>query len=870
MRTLKHTITGLSTTIKIKLKMIVSILLIFLFIVPVESSGQENLYQFRKFPQNITPPADFTFVPKKPGHYSAQDWQAAIDSTWGPGLPTQTKLNLFDEACNKLDAEYAAFQNLNVNWDSLYTLYHTEINSGVSRGRFAAIMNHLSLALHELHTGIIDAPVMYTPPAPGVPLFYVGSNLANTSHFGATLTPLPDSTALVIKSTINHPIGLEPGDIVLGYDGILWKNLYKALLNAQLPLHTLWGMVAVASDLNSFTHMVLSDAGMNWHLFDTLDVVKYSTGDTLHFPTSSLAGQSEFIWGNEQLAIPGVPWVYQGTANLMDPDDFGDAISWGIVDGTNIGYIYALAWTRNVTTPGFNVSQQFYDAVDSLMNIYNTDGLIIDIRQNHGGSWQYQQGFSLLYNHTFTLFGLDKRGSDPNNHYQMVPNNTWNSYLITSGDPNTIYDRPIAVLTGPAAVSGGDMSILTLKYHPMTRLFGKQTNGAFSTISFPINLGGIPDWVLHYTFSNCYLLSDPGNYLAHIGFMPDEEVWFTPEDVANGDDTVVKAAMAWINSMIHIYNISKPPSFVQDTLTITANVANPNNHNINPAIIINTLDSVFVDSLPLFDDGNHGDSLAGDGLYGTFLNPLSLEDIFTISGSVTDLDSSNYHILPRVARFTTIGPVEYDSVIIYDGYSIGPFYNVPIDITITNKGSITTAKNVRVDLIIDHPNVVGINNTSQVIGDIAAGQTITCPDSFIIRMRDPAPVENIVLNFNFYSNNFLYWQDIDSIVLGLQKVDKYLPLTYSLSQNYPNPFNPITTIEFSIPKTEYVTLKIYNILGQEVSELVAKRLTPGNYKYTWDASGFASGVYYYKIQAGDPSTGSGYRYVQTKKLLLLK
>ena len=54
--------------------------------------------------------------------------------------------------------------------------------------------------------------------------------------------------------------------------------------------------------------MVLSDVGMNWHLFDTLDVVKYSNGDTSHFSTTSLAAQTGFIWGNEQLDIPGVPW----------------------------------------------------------------------------------------------------------------------------------------------------------------------------------------------------------------------------------------------------------------------------------------------------------------------------------------------------------------------------------------------------------------------------------------------------------------------------------------------------------------------------------------------------------------------------------
>jgi hypothetical protein len=101
------------------------------------------------------------------------------------------------------------------------------------------------------------------------------------------------------------------------------------------------------------------------------------------------------------------------------------------------------------------------------------------------------------------------------------------------------------------------------------------------------------------------------------------------------------------------------------------------------------------------------------------------------------------------------------------------------------------------------------------------------------------------------------------IVDGIEKNEiANPPAQYFLNQNYPNPFNPITTIEFSIPKTEFVTIKIFNLLGQKVVTLVSDKLNSGNYKYTWDASCFASGIYYYKIEAGS--------FIQTKKLILLK
>jgi len=86
---------------------------------------------------------------------------------------------------------------------------------------------------------------------------------------------------------------------------------------------------------------------------------------------------------------------------------------------------------------------------------------------------------------------------------------------------------------------------------------------------------------------------------------------------------------------------------------------------------------------------------------------------------------------------------------------------------------------------------------------------------------------------------------------------------FRLFQNYPNPFNPSTTIEFAIPRSEFVTLKIYNILGKEVATLVSEKLISGSYNYKWDASGLASGLYFYQL-----ITQNG--FLQTRKLVLLR
>jgi hypothetical protein len=112
---------------------------------------------------------------------------------------------------------------------------------------------------------------------------------------------------------------------------------------------------------------------------------------------------------------------------------------------------------------------------------------------------------------------------------------------------------------------------------------------------------------------------------------------------------------------------------------------------------------------------------------------------------------------------------------------------------------------------------------------------------------------------------------LDTALVGIDLMPiATVPQEYSLSQNYPNPFNPSTTIEFALPKSAFVTLKVYNLLGEEVATLVAEQRSAGIHRLNWDARGLATGVYLYRLKAGDPSNNSGQDFVQTKKLILLR
>jgi hypothetical protein len=140
--------------------------------------------------------------------------------------------------------------------------------------------------------------------------------------------------------------------------------------------------------------------------------------------------------------------------------------------------------------------------------------------------------------------------------------------------------------------------------------------------------------------------------------------------------------------------------------------------------------------------------------------------------------------------------------------------------------------------------VVSFNATNLDTGDYDATIVIACNDPLIAECIIPVHLHV-------------------SPATGIEgQITEHIPKRYMLYQNYPNPFNPGTTIEFDLPKTSEVSLKIFNILGEEVTTLVSDRLSTGSYSYDWDVGKLASGVYLYRLKAGD--------YVETRKMVLMR
>jgi hypothetical protein len=100
------------------------------------------------------------------------------------------------------------------------------------------------------------------------------------------------------------------------------------------------------------------------------------------------------------------------------------------------------------------------------------------------------------------------------------------------------------------------------------------------------------------------------------------------------------------------------------------------------------------------------------------------------------------------------------------------------------------------------------------------------------------------------------------VINSIEPDDPLIPSEYALNQNYPNPFNPTTSINFDLPHSSKVNIKIFNVLGEEVTTLVNRNLSPGKYQYNWNANGLASGLYFYRMETEE--------FVETRKMFLMK
>jgi hypothetical protein len=786
---------------------------------------------------------------KRASQYTREDWSTVIDSTWGPGQPAAEQLQVFDSFSNLVRQYWAGFPNLAPNcswWDSVRNVYRPQIGSGLSRGRFYALMSRMWMALSELHSYIYDPKVDQAFGStsfkyrPGVPLLNIGPYL--TSLLGAAVTPLPDSTNLVYRVAPDNPLHLEAGDLILGYEGIPWKRLYPQLVNAGVPV-SYWNSWPGSSPA-SVGQFWLMSVGLNWGLFETIDVVKYKSGDTLHLPTARLDTIFQSIWQSDQVPVAGVP--------MPETQAMDGPVTQGIVEGTNIGYIYVWDWYSALT------EQRFSAAIHDLCYTKGVDGLVIDCRMNWGGDFtRGNAGLSQLFNF------------DPTANLQRAARTSVTdcmAFALAASPwpivPTTLYQRPIALLIGPGCFSVGDYNALRLQFHPMARLFGKPTNGAF--VAGTSASGTLSDgWKYSFPTSMTYSLVPGEGYLLHKGAKPDEEVWLTRDGVAKGEDEVVKRALAWINTLSYAHDVQlTQPS--RDTLRITARVKNPLLHALKVTANLKDGLGTIIDSLVLKDDGLHGDGAAGDDLWGYRFVPPG-DAMIHLSVRTDDLSAATSRTLPDAAtiQFTRNALISVDTRLVELG---------PISMSTSRYDTTFLVRNIgyaadSLTVSLDPGTVLPDTAVSAFpkLFTLAPGdsQKVT----FRIRPYLLPPqyyVAQVIVEPKYafgparFEKNYQFQVVVTGSVSDLTDV----PTAFVLQQSYPNPFNPSTTIRYGLPHRSPVQLAVFNALGQKVATLVQEEQDAGYHEVKCDGKRLSSGVYFYRLVASD--------YVSTKRMLIVK
>lgn len=770
-----------------------------------------------------------------PSFYNRKsDWQWIIDSTWGSGEPLSGKLATFDLYQNFVRSYNSTFLWNSIDWDSLAISLRSRINDSTSRGGFARILNDLAAGTKDGHAYAYDDTVFSTPLNPGVPILEAGDGFIN--HFGAGLTPLADSSLLVYRVVPNHPLGLEPGDIILGYEGVPWHQIVHELLEGNVP-QSIWRAPAPSA----YRRYILESAGESWHLFDTIDVVKHSTGLIEHLPLDPMVNlvAPYYIINNEQMPVPGVP---------MPLGYFGDhgAVTYGIIDGTNIGYIYVYHQVYS------GVSTEFDVAVRTLMQ---TDGLIIDIRVNWGGSYGLNDGISRLMN--FPTYTLDvKERCSPGNLYDLCPSTGTGLIFDIPGDVGTYYDRPIAVLIGSGCVSYGDVSSWQLNYVPYAKFFGRSPAAAYSGM-WQSQQPSRPGYNLrcpNFTLVDHYL---PSEVRWGQEFPDFEEVWLTPDGVANGEDDVVSRALEWMNNLVYPHTVvtdKKCYSQNEDTVHLSTIIENPNSHQLSARAYLKTVSGVLIDSVNLVKQTLNSGS---ENWIANFDRP-SFEEMFKIAVTVFDETAADQFAVPNATRFTTVGPITLDSVLyikgLFDGYYIRPFFS--------NEGTDMTITNALLRIICNDPWVSSIAQSVINLPDIPPGETVGINSYCIVGYIDSLFPGYFNFKAEIIADYWTYWTDSTQVIVTGVQEEMLQPLTFKLEQNYPNPFNPRTTIKYQTPETGFVSLKVFDVLGSEVVTLINEEKSVGRYEIDFNATDLSSGVYFYQLRIGN--------YIETKKMLLMK
>ncbi|MBN2001166.1 serine hydrolase [candidate division KSB1 bacterium] len=572
---------------------------------------------------------------------------------------------------------------------------------------------------------------------------------------------------------------------------------------------------------------------------------------TLHQLLNHTGGVSDFsnenpAWGESVTSDPNRYWTPEQSLSLVLEPNFAPGTGWSY---SNTGYVLAGMTIKTVTDTQL-VSPSLHKYILDPLNLTST---YLDIEDSLAGEmadgWVYSSETRELYN------------------YSQVPRTAVYSSLWTCG---AMVSTAKDLARFAQALYGGEIL--------------SQTSLDKMLTVFPFDnpeLLGYGLGTMHKMWYNEELWMHGGDTIhfgAQAAYWPKHNISiavlinqrnYPYEDLYN------PVAAALFQSVLQYFEsphdkvypqrlIAFPAYYSPGTgpIRISVRLNNPENHEAQVFAKIRNLSSTFTDSTALNCFSTNGEYLEYSGSF----NPVSLEDEFIVGITSVDMVTEYRHSRENIGRFTSIGPLTVEKFeFLGQDTEANPGDLMLLKVTLRNQGSSATAQKVTAGLISYDP-LVSVPDYFRNFGDVKAGDAQAAPGVFSIRISTDCPDSTILpVGINIRSNDRYYWSD--TIFVSVKKPVSLVKNmaenqhSYQLMQNYPNPFNATTKFTYSLPSASHVELAVFSITGQKIDTLTQGYQTQGSHTIEWNAAGYASGVYIYRLVADF--------FVQTKKLVIV-
>lgn len=393
-------------------------------------------------------------------------------------------LVLFQRIWSDINEDFCGFKDFDLNWDDYKEKNYEAVEFADGYGDYLTILTDMAYQLHEGHSTISTKRMKGSNGR-----YALSFNVPIFLSFGYSQTKIGGCPVLtedkeVLIKNINdpeeNPYNLKPGDIILGYNGVPWKYWAEALNNAKLPKYSNPGASEGAREVN-----LLKSAVGNAQFFEVINIKRYETGEVETLPVVKTTNSSRCIeWQGTE-----VPGVKQPEVSRFE----NESMTYGIIEGTNIGYIYLTecpylfeefggdgypAWDKTI------FADEFDAALGQLME---TDGIIIDNRLNMGGRPEpFYKGLKRIIQldePEYLFVDLRRSLNIKDREILSIPERKEWPIMADFKDHKGEYDNPVVVITSPDCISAGDILTTIFGVYDDFTVIGSHNNGSYAGVS---------------------------------------------------------------------------------------------------------------------------------------------------------------------------------------------------------------------------------------------------------------------------------------------------------------------------------------------------------------------------------------------------